>query len=1215
MSTIPSALNSTPLVDPDSGLISRPWVQYLNASLVGASGGSGSAGTDTVTFVTDTNAALTVGDEIVVVTAIASECAITLPDATASKGMRKAIHLSADSTLTATVAPAGTDTLQGSTDPYTLAAAGNTVVVESTGTDWAIVGFWDGAGGSGGDAANVTGATVTVNYGLFGNASAYGLSAVITLPSDTSNLQQIHIQIDGQDGDIGVLYAPWSGATVPWTSGDPGFLQDSAAVTRTLTFLCENQSGKVSASPLTVAVPIEASAVTSVTASETGTRTSAPDTRLVHMTVSLVPVLASGQVPQNVTYWISQDAGANFIWVGWQKITTVGQSIEMDRLVPGPTSTWKVAASAGAIGGDPTILVALADLPGAAVVSPGFSVTGLMLPGATDITTLTVATPAGGINPYNVVDPSGRQYFSISTISYNDTGCLADAEAFYVRITAQDYGSGVSVGPEQPFDGAQASVSGQTWTFGPLLGDYGTVGYGYIRTGNIDTVRLRVYVCNRLNQTAASFQDATCATLQIGGGGDINAGYLDVTVGPPPGVSAVTGAEIGPRYQDENQGLHTVVGLTPTIANNQYPQDVTLWINYGDGRGNVWQGWFTISTAGQQIQIGAQTLGSDGVRLSGTIWVPANTSQGTWTVYAIAGTVNNGPVPAGAVSSTFTVTPVGACAANDVTNAVFVPNPTTGDRISYALYNPGTYCWDYYELQYNAPSVAVDFNYWFSMCSVQKGYPQTGTGTVSGGTTLTDASTTFTAAQVGNDIHVAGVLTTIASYVSAHVITLKAAQPNGSGIAYEIFNPAPDYEGANEDPQLNYLGRRFFSSPQIQGLGATQVPLISSYGANPANWTIPLAKNVNGTINLYRTYRFRIYCISRLGTDSSGSGGAGTYTLQNVCWPGGADHYDLVPASQAAATDLTTVNPLSLSGPLSGGNGAPVTVSPGSISSGYLAAAAVQATNMAANAITAANGALAASSVVDSKIVSVGMNKVTYGTSIFAGDVVMSRGLNLPVVVLNNVGLYMFGQADASTGATGLTTKPYVVVQNTGVGIFGTNTSSTNYPSCILNASAMTFYSANADSTKPYVQVSASGVTVSSGGTASVVITPSSVTITNGVLTLNLNGVTTQIQNNYNSTLGAYQGISVTDNSTSAVASILPSMFFAAYSGTIYANMKAAGTNATLNLVNATKEFTVDVTSSALNIKAAGLPSTRPSAGNSRLWYDPTDSNRVKFEP
>lgn len=242
-----------------------------------------------------------------------------------------------------------------------------------------------------------------------------------------------------------------------------------------------------------------------------------------------------------------------------------------------------------------------------------------------------------------------------------------------------------------------------------------------------------------------------------------------------------------------------------------------------------------------------------------------------------------------------------------------------------------------------------------------------------------------------------------------------------------------------------------------------------------------------------------------------------TRTSANFTAPVGASYVALqIYAPGGSAGEFWRVDSLWLNFQVSTGAGmgpdglGGVKIIPGGVSPTELAAAAVTASKMAANAITAANAALAASSVVDSNVVTVGFNKVTYGTSIFAGDVILSRGVSQPVIVLANSGplgsgLYLYGQADASTGATGLTSKPYVVVQSGGIGLYsGGNASVT------ITSSTMTFWSINGNSSAPYVAISTSGISIVNGAN-SVVIGASNVAITNGALSITSGTVTINI--------------------------------------------------------------------------------------------------------
>ena len=77
----------------------------------------------------------------------------------------------------------------------------------------------------------------------------------------------------------------------------------------------------------------------------------------------------------------------------------------------------------------------------------------------------------------------------------------------------------------------------------------------------------------------------------------------------------------------------------------------------------------------------------------------------------------------------------------------------------------------------------------------------------------------------------------------------------------------------------------------------TKSRLCRNSGRNRLRGVSRRSENPDGSPNLYRDFRFLMYNVSRLGTDTSGSGGAGTYTLETICWPGNTDHFILTPVS------------------------------------------------------------------------------------------------------------------------------------------------------------------------------------------------------------------------------------------------------------------------------------------------------------------------------
>ncbi len=750
-----------------------------------------------------------------------------------------------------------------------------------------------------------------------------------------------------------------------------------------------------------------------VSAHEIGGRYADDNDRLVHLTLGFIPICPT---PQNVTYLVSPDDGATWTWIGSQRMLDGGQELRVDRLAPGQDSTWKIAAVAGNLGGDPSPIADadLDDLYPGVVRSASFPVAGLATPAATQGITATIGPCS------DVIAADGfTHYGRIEGLLYTDPIGGID---FFVRITVQIYGPGGPLAAEQAYGGTQ--ITGGTHTEEPLLITY---------VPGLSFVRYRFYTANRNSQGGGDFSDPATNTLQQVkfNGATTTADHYDVPVTIPPfeppdpggsfNVISVAASEVGPKYQDEKAGLHTTIGVTPVIdVDFTTPRTVTIWFDFGSGQ-IVWQGWYSLTAAGQTIRIGDSTLGTDGVRKSGDIWVPANATQGNWKVYCGAGRIDNGMDATAYATFGFTVVPVTACLPDGTTNAQFLPSPDTGDQIIYNKYDPGVWYWEYYCLQWTPPNINKDPNYWFTLITVQKG------------------------ATIGG-----------------------------------VWTPAPDPEGINESPTLSFLGRNHAEILQLPGLANDQVSVLTKFGTRPATWVIPPAQKADLSPNVYREFRFLLYNVSRLGTDTSGSGGAGTYTLQTSCWPGGKSFFILTPQPKVGDFDMRAANPATITLPLTGGNGQPLGIPPGGIGGDYLGPQSVHAINMAKDSITAANQALAANSVVDPNLVSMSISKVTYGTSIFAGDVILSRGPNLPVIVLQNSGIFLYGQADASSGAAGLTSKPYVAIQNSAIGLFQ---GGVNGGSVFLDgaSNAITIYNKNGDLTKPYFTVTATGLSLVDG--------------------------------------------------------------------------------------------------------------------------------------
>jgi len=312
---------------------------------------------------------------------------------------------------------------------------------------------------------------------------------------------------------------------------------------------------------------------------------------------------------------------------------------------------------------------------------------------------------------------------------------------------------------------------------------------------------------------------------------------------------SVTGVEFGPRYSDAQFSEHTTIELNPvfSFSTSTFPTDATFWVNFADGRGDTW--------------IGPATFTNTGIGLTFDYFVPVDTAQTTWTVKGIGGDFwEHDVVPPGAVSGTFTVAAVGTCPPTDCTGIHFVPDPQTLVIPRYAP-NGNSWNWNFYQLVFSQPSHAQDPAYFASRVTVQKGWAQSGgSGVVTGTATLT--GTGFVSGQVGYDLHIGGVLTTIQTYVSPTVVTFKPTVgiSNGSGLTWEVWNPAPDYEG-NDDAFMGvfYKGRSIQMFQSISSLYGDNAGTVATLNGTPVpNWTYPAVLNSDGSSNLYRNPGSRV---------------------------------------------------------------------------------------------------------------------------------------------------------------------------------------------------------------------------------------------------------------------------------------------------------------------------------------------------------------------
>jgi len=594
------------------------------------------------------------------------------------------------------------------------------------------------------------------------------------------------------------------------------------------------------------------------------------------------------------------------------------------------------------------------------------------------------------------------------------------------------------------------------------------------------------------------------------------------------------------RYSDQNGSLHTVLDFSPTPANGQFPMVVTLWVDRNDGNGWEWQGTFTVDTGSPTIELGQRTFGADGSPVDGPYWVPTDPTQVNWKAAAIAGAVNQTATPPdGYVQTAFTVQPVGLSPSNSLSNAFFLPNPASGDNRVYRLNEPGIWIWDFWELDWDEPTFATDPNYWFSSVTVQKGYELTVTATITSGTDVVVTSGSIPnigSTQAPYDVHCGSdPVVLMSAWHSTTHITLANAVSNGTGVTVKLWIPSPvtgtDDEGRDDDI-LIYRGRQIADSGELPG-GLIEGPTgatIQLMGAdNPGNpfWTFPPALNIDGSTNLYRTFRFRLYAISRLAQLPSGN--PNVHTLQK-CWTASADHYDLTPDPQAHAIDLGLVNPRSVA-PTLGFDassrlsffGIPVLSSLPTLPTYYPQGSIIQLTASAGGVTngfyknTAATGLTPVwvstqdpTTLLDGAIKSnttIAANQITAGT-IVAG-VIYAGNINASQIT---AGTLTVAGTGANPGLIDVLDGSNAVVAWIG-----------NLLGGLYGVWAKAFYAGGVDPAHAIVSLSGSNGAIAAC-----------------TLTLNVGGVTTTVDNSLDSSLSANVGLKVKDNSSGIYAAVEP---------------------------------------------------------------------------
>jgi hypothetical protein len=219
--------------------------------------------------------------------------------------------------------------------------------------------------------------------------------------------------------------------------------------------------------------------------------------------------------------------------------------------------------------------------------------------------------------------------------------------------------------------------------------------------GTGSPVTVKTGIINTLDTT----QGALIYTLQFQGANSAaatSAAYTTTVTVTPPVVTSATAVETGPRGQQPLQsgqpGGANTTSITVTPVLNLNPggslgsQNVTIWEthDWGDGKGQVttWKGWWPVIGTSSAILL-------TGANLVFVTTLPASTPC-VVTVRVFIGDVNSSlPIPAGAVTCTFTMAPIATLLATTILSASVL-------GISYAQ-TPGGYTWAWNGLQCSCP--------------------------------------------------------------------------------------------------------------------------------------------------------------------------------------------------------------------------------------------------------------------------------------------------------------------------------------------------------------------------------------------------------------------------------------------------------------------------------------------------------------------------------
>lgn len=378
------------------------------------------------------------------------------------------------------------------------------------------------------DAPNVTATHGSVTATLDAHITVAEFHETINLPTtDPNYAAHFHAVVmffvpAGTDKEIELarFTKPASGTTISVVASSREIpLTASVQSGNKLRFKVYNENYTESPTPYELTgISLPAMGVSSVSASDSTGDRWVDGNRSVYAPQSIA--IACAIYPQNVSI-LRYDGTKNHL-EGWFTIlgsVTLKLGLKGSKeliFAPPANQTWTMRVVAGTWEGNDTDgwrnldaglgPYAVGSIPGIVSSSP-YSVAQMSLPAAGLITSITVAAGAGGAFPYNLLYPDGQQGFSIPYVSVDASAAFLDPNTFTVVFTAEDLdAAGNSIGPEHVW--GTPEVVNDIISMGPLDGPYGDKA-DPARSGIVAKVRIKVYCCNRYNDTTAAWQDTT----------------------------------------------------------------------------------------------------------------------------------------------------------------------------------------------------------------------------------------------------------------------------------------------------------------------------------------------------------------------------------------------------------------------------------------------------------------------------------------------------------------------------------------------------------------------------------------------------------------------------------------------------------------------------------------------------------------------------------